>query len=55
MWIIRHAESTWNAEGRWQGQADPPLSARGREQAERLARRLAATRPGVDVAAAKVR
>ena len=41
MWIIRHAESTWNAEGRWQGQADPPLSARGSEQAERLALRLA--------------
>jgi probable phosphoglycerate mutase len=38
---IRHAESTWNAAGRWQGQADPPLSAAGREAAERLAKRLA--------------
>lgn len=36
----RHAESTWNAAGRWQGQADPPLSARGRAQAEALAGRL---------------
>jgi broad specificity phosphatase PhoE len=40
-WLIRHAESTWNAAGRWQGQADPPLSARGREQALRLAGQLA--------------
>lgn len=40
-WLIRHAESTWNAAGRWQGQADPPLSPRGREQALRLAEQLA--------------
>lgn len=40
--LIRHAESTWNATGRWQGQADPPLSERGRQQALRLARALAA-------------
>lgn len=38
--LIRHAESTWNAAGRWQGQGDPPLSDRGRLQAEALARRL---------------
>jgi probable phosphoglycerate mutase len=25
--LIRHAQSTWNAAGRWQGWADPPLSA----------------------------
>jgi probable phosphoglycerate mutase len=31
--LLRHAESEWNAEGRWQGTADPPLSARGEEQA----------------------
>ena len=36
----RHGESTWNAAGRWQGQADPPLSRRGREQAKALAERL---------------
>jgi broad specificity phosphatase PhoE len=35
--LIRHAESVWNAERRWQGQADPPLSARGRAQAAALA------------------
>jgi broad specificity phosphatase PhoE len=39
--LIRHAESTWNAAGRWQGHGDPPLSERGREQAEALARELA--------------
>ena len=37
LWLIRHAESTWNAAGRWQGQADPPLSERGRRQARELA------------------
>jgi probable phosphoglycerate mutase len=31
--VIRHAESDWNASGRRQGQADPPLSELGREQA----------------------
>ena len=35
--IIRHGESTWNAEKRLQGQMDPPLSERGREQARALA------------------
>ena len=40
VWLVRHAESTWNAQGRWQGQADPPLSARGRDQAARLAEGL---------------
>lgn len=31
--LVRHGESTWNADGRWQGQADPPLSDQGRRQA----------------------
>lgn len=30
--LVRHGESTWNAEHRLQGQADPPLSEHGREQ-----------------------
>jgi probable phosphoglycerate mutase len=38
--LLRHGESTWNAEGRWQGQADPPLSPLGREQAGDAAERL---------------
>jgi probable phosphoglycerate mutase len=41
VWIARHAESTWNAEGRWQGQGDPPLSRLGERQAEALAEQLA--------------
>ncbi len=39
--LIRHAESTANAEGRWQGRADFPLSDAGRVQAGRLRSRLA--------------
>lgn len=35
--IVRHGESTWNAVRRWQGQADPPLSERGENQARRAA------------------
>jgi broad specificity phosphatase PhoE len=31
--LVRHGESTWNAIGRWQGQADPPLSQLGELQA----------------------
>ena len=41
LFLIRHAESEWNALGRWQGHGDPPLSARGREQAARVAESLA--------------
>src|SRR3954451_17636073 len=35
--LVRHGESTWNAEERLQGQLDPPLSDRGRDQARALA------------------
>ena len=35
--LVRHGESTWNAEGRLQGQLDPPLSDRGRDQSRALA------------------
>ncbi|MGH2760212.1 MAG: histidine phosphatase family protein, partial [Actinomycetota bacterium] len=41
--LIRHAESQWNAQGRWQGLADPELSERGRAQALAAASRLAGT------------
>jgi broad specificity phosphatase PhoE len=39
--LVRHGESTWNAERRWAGQADPVLTDRGRLQARELAERLA--------------
>jgi broad specificity phosphatase PhoE len=35
--LVRHGQSTWNADGRWQGQADPPLSDLGEEQARAAA------------------
>lgn len=38
--LVRHGESEWNAGGRLQGQADPPLSALGRAQAAHMAGRL---------------
>jgi broad specificity phosphatase PhoE len=38
--LVRHGETVWNQENRWQGQADVPLSEAGREQARCLARRL---------------
>ena len=37
---MRHGQSEWNAQGRWQGQADPPLTELGREQARLAAHRL---------------
>jgi broad specificity phosphatase PhoE len=33
MLLVRHGQSVWNADGRWQGQADPPLSDLGVDQA----------------------
>ena len=33
IYLVRHGESTWNAERRWAGQGNPPLSQAGREQA----------------------
>lgn len=36
--VVRHGQSTWNADGRWQGRADPPLSELGERQAETAAR-----------------
>lgn len=38
--LIRHGQSEWNALRRWQGQADPPLSELGRQQAAAAATRL---------------
>ena len=41
VYLARHGQSDWNAEGRWQGNADRPLTELGRQQAEELAERLA--------------
>ncbi|MDQ3448804.1 MAG: histidine phosphatase family protein [Chloroflexota bacterium] len=40
--LVRHGESTWVAEGRFQGRGDPPLSPLGRRQAASVAARIAA-------------
>ena len=42
MLLVRHGESEWNAQGRWQGQADPPLSDRGRHDALLAAKSIGA-------------
>lgn len=39
--LARHGETPWNAEGRYQGQIDIPLSPIGEAQAQALGARLA--------------
>jgi broad specificity phosphatase PhoE len=41
LYLARHAESDWNAENRFQGHVDRPLTDRGRAQAAALAERCA--------------
>ena len=38
--LVRHAETAWNRERRYQGRTDTPLSDAGRAQAERVGRAL---------------
>lgn len=51
--FVRHGESEWVAQGRFQGQGDPPLSELGRRQALLTARRIArrARRPALPLPA----
>jgi len=41
--LIRHGETDWNIEGRYQGQADPPLNSKGVSQAFQLAEEISKT------------
>ncbi|HWH33963.1 MAG TPA: histidine phosphatase family protein [Acidimicrobiales bacterium] len=43
--LVRHGQSVWNAAGRWQGWADPPLTELGRRQS----RAAVANLEGIDV------
>lgn len=43
--LTRHGQATWNLQGRYQGQGDPPLAPDGERQAQALAARLARERP----------
>jgi probable phosphoglycerate mutase len=40
VYLLRHGETLWNAEGRYQGQMDSELTSKGREQAEANALKL---------------
>jgi broad specificity phosphatase PhoE len=44
MHLVRHGETDWNHELRWQGHSDVPLNERGREQARELADKLSGIR-----------
>jgi broad specificity phosphatase PhoE len=44
LYLVRHGETDWNRENRWQGHYDRPLSALGRSQAAAAARRLVGER-----------
>jgi len=46
--LLRHGQSTWNAENRFTGWVDTPLSANGREEARLGGQRLASQRVHVD-------
>jgi probable phosphoglycerate mutase len=43
IYLSRHGETDWNAEGRWQGHTDKPLNDNGRGQARVLAETLRRT------------
>jgi len=38
--LVRHGQSEWNALGKWQGKADPPLTELGKQQASIAAMKL---------------
>jgi probable phosphoglycerate mutase len=55
LFLVRHGESTYNADGRLQGQADPPLTERGRREAMALAQVLDGVAPERAIASDLIR
>lgn len=53
--LLRHGRTAWNAQHRFQGQADPPLDEVGRAQAFEVAALVAALAPGVVVSSDALR
>lgn len=53
--VVRHARTAWNAQRRFQGQADPPLDEVGRAQAYEMAALVAALEPSMIVSSDAVR
>jgi broad specificity phosphatase PhoE len=47
LYIVRHAETTWNLAGRYQGRRESALSARGMQQGQKLGDAFAAIVPPV--------
>lgn len=45
LWLVRHGETDWNRELRFQGHLDAPLNALGMQQAQRLGLHLAGQGP----------
>ena len=45
LWLVRHGETDWNRELRFQGHLDAPLNALGLQQAQRLGQHLAKNGP----------
>lgn len=41
LYLVRHGQTPWNVEGRYQGQMDPPLTEEGHQQAATTAEQLA--------------
>lgn len=44
LWLVRHGQTDWNAQKRYQGHSDIPLNEAGTKQAQQIAQRLASER-----------